>query len=162
MAEQSKAGKVTAQAASEDGAVVSVGAARRVVLILLAFWTAIWGLSLLFSANAGSLSAGIDQHAAQRLLGIHVLILAPVYALLGWNPTKYSVFRWLPYVSQAAIAAVTLTNLKHAVLPFAVAVIFLALLVFLWQAGRKPALSIKAGAVPAGPGSSAPQTQKPQ
>ena len=95
-------GKVTTQAASEDGAVVSVGAARRVVLILLAFWTAIWGLSLLFSANAGSLSAGIDQHAAQRLLGIHVLILAPVYALLGWNPTKYSVFRWLPYVSQAA------------------------------------------------------------
>jgi hypothetical protein len=162
MAEQSKAGKMTTQAASEDGPVVSVGAARRVVLLLLAFWTAIWGISLLLSANAGSLSAGIDQHAAQRLLGIHVLILAPVYALLGWNPTKYRVFLWLPYVSQAGIAIATLTNFKHAVLPFAVAVIFLALLVFLWQASRKPALSIKAGAAPTGPGTSAPQAQKPQ
>jgi len=161
MAQQSTAAKVTTPARPE-GAVVSVGAARRLVLILLAFWTAIWGFSLLLGANAGSLSAGIEEHAAQRLLGVHILILAPLYALLGWNPTKYRVFLWVPYVSQAAIAVVTLFDLKDAVLPCVVAVIFLALLLFLWQAGRKPAAPIKAGGVPASPAPSAPQGPKPE
>jgi len=160
MAQQSTAAKVTTPARPE-GAVVSVGAARRLVLILLAFWTAIWGFSLLLGANAGSLSAGIEEHAAQRLLGVHILILAPLYALLGWNPTKYRVFLWVPYVSQAAIAVVTLFDLKDAVLPFVVAVIFLALLLFLWQAGRKPMGAIKAGGAPASPAPSAPQAPKP-
>jgi hypothetical protein len=160
MAQQSTAAKVATPARPEatpgGGAVVSVNAARRLVLLLLAFWTAVWGLSLLFAANAGSLSAGIQEHSAQRLLGIHVLILAPVYALLGWNPTKYRVFLWVPYATQAGIAAVTLFNFKDAVIPFVVAVIFLALLFFLWQAGRKPMATIKAGGAPA-----APQTPKP-
>jgi hypothetical protein len=155
MAQQSTAGKVTTPGRPE-GAVVSVGAARRLVLILLAFWTAIWGFSLLLAANAGSLSAGIEEHAAQRLLGVHILILAPLYALLGWNPTKYRVFLWVPYASQAAIAVVTLFDLKDAVLPFVVAVIFLALLLFLWQAGRKPTAAIKPGGAPAGPSTPTP------
>lgn len=165
MAQQPTAGKVTTparpEAAPGGGAVVSVGSARRLVLILLAFWTAVWGFSLLLAANAASLSAGIEEHAAQRLLGVHVLILAPVYALLGWNPSKYRVFLWVPYASQAGITVVTLFNFKDAVLPFVVAVIFLALLVFLWQAGRKPSAAIKAG-TPAGSGPSAPQGPKPQ
>jgi hypothetical protein len=161
MAEQSTAAKVTTPARAE-GAVVSVGAARRLVLLLLAFWTAVWGASLLFAANAGSLSAGIEEHAAQRLLGVHVLILAPVYALLGWNPTKYRVFLWVPYASQAGIAVVTLFNFKDAVIPFVVAVIFLALLLFLWQAGRKPASAIRAGGAPAVTSPSAPQGPKPE
>ena len=168
MAQQPTAGKVATPARPEatagGGAVVSVAAARRLVLILLAFWTAVWGVSLLLSANAGSLGAGIHEHAAQRLLGVHVLVLAPLYALLGWNPTKYRVFLWVPYASQAGIAAVTLTNLKNAAFPFVVSVIFLALLLFLWQAGRKPAAA-KAGAGapgagPAGPSSSIRQAPK--
>ena len=165
MAQQSAPGKVTTaqpQATPGGGAVVSVGAARRLVLLLLAFWTAVWGFSLLLAANAGSLSAGIEEHPAQRLLGIHVLILAPVYALLGWNPGKYRVFLWVPYASQAGITLVTLFSLKDAVLPFVVAVIFLALLVFLWHTGRRPMPAIKAGGAPASPGPSAPQAPKPQ
>jgi hypothetical protein len=166
MAEQSTAAKVTTPAPPEatpgGGAVVSVGAARRLVLILLAFWTAVWGISLLLAANAGSLSAGIEEHAAQRLLGVHVLVLAPLYALLGWNPTKYRVFLWVPYASQAGITVVTLFNLKDAVLPFVVAVIFLVLLVFLWQAGRKPMATIKPGGAPAGPAPPAPPAPKPE
>jgi hypothetical protein len=161
MAEQSTAAKVTTPTRAE-GAVVSVGAARRLILLLLAFWTAVWGFSLLFAANAGSLSAGIEEHAAQRLLGVHVLILAPVYALLGWNPTKYRVFLWVPYASQAGIAVVTLFNFKDAVIPFVVAVIFLALLLFLWQAGRKPASAIRAGGASAVTSPSAPQGPKPE
>jgi hypothetical protein len=161
MAQQSTAAKVTTPARPE-GAVVSVGSARRLVLILLAFWTAIWGLTLILSADAGTLTAGIEQHAAQRLLGVHILILAPVYALLGWNPTKYRVFFWVPYATQTAIVAVTLFSFKDAVLPFVVAAIFLALLLFLWQAGRKPVAAIKPGAVPASPDPSAPQAPKPE
>jgi hypothetical protein len=166
MAQQSTAGKATPsarpEATSAGGAVVSVVAARRLVLVLLAFWTAIWGLSLLLSADAGSLTAGIEQHAAQRLLGVHILILAPVYALLGWNPTKYRVFLWVPYASQAGIALVTLFNLKHAVLPFVVAVIFLALLAFLWQAGRKPVAALKAGGAGASSAAGGSAPAKPQ
>jgi len=172
MAQQSTAGKVTTPARPEatpgGGAVVSVGAARRLVLLLLAFWTAIWGFSLLFAAKAGSLSAGIEDEAAQRLLGIHILILAPLYALLGWNPSKYRVFFWVPYASQAGITFVTLFDLlagnRHwgdSVLPLVVAVIFLALLLFLWQAARKPTAAIRAGGAPAGPGLSAPSGSKP-
>ena len=168
MAHQSTAGKVTTTARPE-GAVVSVGAARRLVLLLLAFWTAIWGFSLLFAAKAGSLSAGIEDEAAQRLLGIHILILAPLYALLGWNPSKYRVFFWVPYASQAGITFVTLFDLlagnRHwgdSVLPLVVAVIFLALLLFLWQAARKPTAAIRAGGAPAGPSPSAPQGPKPE
>jgi len=167
MAQQSTAGKMAPSARPEGtaagGAVVSVGSARRLVLLLLAFWTAIWGFSLLFSAEAGSLSAGIKEDAAQRLLGIHILILAPLYALLGWNPTKYRVFLWVPYLSQAGIMVVTLFDLKDAVLPFVVAVIFLTLLLFLWQAGRKPVAALKAGAAAAGgPSTPTPQAPKPQ
>ena len=166
MAQQSTAGKVTRPvAAPEEGAVVSVGSARRLVLFLLAFWTAIWGFSLVFGAEAGSLSAGIDQESARRLLGVHVLILAPVYVLLAWNPTKYRIFLWVPYVSQAGITAVTLFDARDSLLPLVVAIIFLALLVFLWQAARKPAPAIKAvgtgtGGGPPGPGTSTPQAPK--
>jgi hypothetical protein len=168
MAQQSTAGKMAPSArpeAAPAGAVVSVASARRLVLLLLAFWTAIWGLSLILAADAGSLTAGIDQHSAQRLLGVHILILAPLYALLGWNPTKYRVFLWVPYASQAAVALVTLFSLKDAFLPFVVAVIFLVLLVFLWRAGQKPVAALKAGGAGAstaagGAGTSTSQTPK--
>lgn len=163
MAQQSTAGRAVPPAradAAVGGAVVSVASARRLVLLLLGFWTAIWGLSLLFSAEAGTLSAGIDQGSAQRLLGVHILILAPLYALLGWNPTKYRVFLWVPYASQAAVAGVTLFNIKDALLPFVVAAIFLALLVFLWQAGRKPMAAVKTGGAHGSAGGAAPQAPK--
>jgi hypothetical protein len=166
MAQQSTAGKVTRPAAApEEGAVVSVGSARRLVLVLLAFWTAIWALSLLLGAEAGSLSAGIEEASARRLLGVHILVLAPLYALLGWNPTKYRVFLWVPYVSQAGITAVTLFDAKDSLLPLVVGIIFLALLVFLWQAARKPAPAIKAvgtgtGGAVAGSQATTPPGQK--
>jgi hypothetical protein len=156
MAQQSTAGKAAAPAEPEV-AMVSVATARRLVLYLLAFWTAVWGLSLIFAAGAGSLGAGIDEEAAQRLLGVHVLLLAPLYGLIAYNPTKYRVFLWVPYVSQAGITVVTLFDIlagnrksAEGVLPLVVAVIFLALLIFLWQAARKPAAAITAGAAPAG------------
>ena len=161
MAQQSKAATpARPQTTPGEGAVVSVASARRLVLLLLAFWTALWGLSLLVAADAGSLNAGIEEHAAQRLLGVHVLVLAPLYALLGWNPTKYRVFLWVPYASQAGITVVTLFNLKHAAFPFVVAVIFLALLLFLWKAARKPAAPAKIGGTPTGPGGSTLQPPK--
>ena len=156
MAQQSAAEKPAA--AEPEGRVVSVSAARRLVLYLLGFWTAVWGLSLIFAANAGSLGAGIDDEAAQRLLGVHVLILAPLYGLLAHNPNKYRGFLWVPYLSQAAIVAVILFDLLtgnrglgDSVLPLVVAVIFLALLVFLWKAGRKSAAAMKASATASAP-----------
>jgi uncharacterized membrane protein len=160
MAQQSMVEKMAA-AAEPEGGVVSVGMARRLVLYLLAFWTVIWGFSLLFATESASLGAGITDNAAQRLLGVHILILAPLYGLLAWNPAKYRVFFWVPYVSQAGIILVTVfdilagnRDLGDAVLPLVVAIIFLALLVFLWQAGRKSAAAMKASA--AGAQNSAP------
>ena len=169
MAQQSAAEKLAA-AAEPEGGVVSVATARRLVLYLLGFWTAVWGLSLIFASGAGALGAGIDDTAAQRLLGVHVLILAPLYGLLAYNPTKYRVFFWVPYVSQAGITLVTLFDFLagnrksgEGVVPLVVAVIFLALMVFLWQAGRKSVAAMKAAAVeaeggaPASTGAPAPR-----
>ena len=125
---------------------ISASAATRVVLLLLALWTAYSGLALTFLQGDASiaLGGGIQGDAARRLLGIHILALAPVYALLGWNPRKYGILLWLPYVTQFGIVAVTLFDLtKHlkfedAGASLVVSVIFLVLLFYLWYAGRRP------------------------
>ena len=125
---------------------VSASSATRLVLLLLALWTAYSGLALtFFQGNASiALGGGIGDDATRRLLGIHILALAPVYALLGWNPRKYGILLWLPYVTQFGIVAVTLFDLtKHlkfedAGASLVVSLIFLVLLFYLWYAGRRP------------------------
>jgi hypothetical protein len=128
-----------------DAGVRSIALARRFVVFLLAAWNIFAGLSLaIFQGNtANALGAGGGDQAAQRLVGVHMLMLAPVFFALAWKPEKYGVFIWLAYLSQAAIAAATAFDLlsgnldvQDGALPLVVSLIFLALLVYLWVAGR--------------------------
>jgi hypothetical protein len=136
-----------AEEAPAEGA-ISVALAQRLVIFLLAAWNVFAGLSLVVfqGASSASLGAGIEDEAAQRLIGVHMLILAPVFFMLAWKPEKYGAFLWLAYLSQAAIAAATAFDLVagnrdvgDGTLPLVVALLFLALLVYVWVAGRRVA-----------------------
>jgi hypothetical protein len=123
---------------------VSANTLLRVILILLTIWTLFSGLALLFfSDNADATIAGGQSVAAQRLLGVHILVLALVYGLLAWRREQYNNLLWVPFIVQPAVILVVLVNvvtgksdLTDVLLPLVVAGAFLALLVFVWRSGQ--------------------------
>ena len=122
----------------------------RVLLVLLTIWTLFSGLALVFfqSAAGATIGGGLEGgegKAAQRLLGVHLLVLAPIYGLLVWRPAQYYALRWVPYAAQGGVVVVTAFDILaldrdflDGVLPLAVATTFLVLLVYVWYAGRTP------------------------
>lgn len=134
----------------EPEAVISAQSALRLLLALLTLWSFFSGIALIFfQDNAGAtIGGGLDGgegSAAQRLLGVHLLVLTPIYALLALDPKQYRIFIWVPYLAQGGVVAVTLFDIAtgkrdflDGALPLIVASIFLVLLVFVWQAGRRP------------------------
>lgn len=127
-------------------AVINAQNAMRLLLGLLAVWTFFSGLALIFfHSNAGATIGGGEGAAAQRLLGVHLLVLAPIYALIAIYPKRYRMFLWVPYAAQGGVVAVTLFDIVtgkrdflDGALPLIVASIFLVLLVYVWQAARRP------------------------
>lgn len=123
---------------------ISADRALGLILILLTIWTAFSGLVLLFFPDSAEATIGGGQgEAAQRLLGVHVLVLAPFYGLLAWNRERYRMLLWVPYVVQTAVVVVTVLNMVtgdldfiDGLLPLTVAATFLTLLVFIWRAGN--------------------------
>lgn len=127
---------------------ISADRALQLILILLAIWTFFSGLALVFYQDAAAATIGGDLgggegKAAQRLLGVHLLVLAPIYGLLAWNRERYRLMLWIPYLAQTGVVFVTAfdivtgdRSLSAAALPMIVAAIFLTLLVFVWRAGR--------------------------
>jgi hypothetical protein len=136
--------------APDPGATIAAEGAFRLVLFLLAVWTVFSALALIIfrdgsGATIGGGLEGGEGEAAQRLLGVHLLILAPIYALLAWEPRKYRVLLWVPYVAQAGVIIVSVydivTNKRdftEAALPLIVSSVFLAMLIYVWRAGRQP------------------------
>lgn len=124
--------------------------ALRVVLVLLALWTLLSGLALTFfrDASDATIGGGLDGGqgaAAQRLLGIHLLVLAPLYALLAWEPHRFRLLLWVPYATQAGVVISMLYDIgsgdrsvEDALLPLAVSAVFLALLLYVTFASRAP------------------------
>jgi len=138
-------------ATARPEAMISARSAMRLVLVLLAVWGIFSGIALIFFQNGagatigGGLGGG-QGAAAQRLLGVHILVLSPVYALLALDPRRYRLLLWLPYAAQGGIVAVTVYDLvtkerrfSDGALPLIVACIFLVLLVYVWRAGSAPA-----------------------
>ena len=123
---------------------ISADRALGLLLILLTIWTAFSGLVLLFFPDSAEATIGGGQgEAAQRLMGVHVLVLAPIYGLLAWKRERYQMFLWIPYVVQTAVVTVTALNMVtgdldfvDGLLPLTVAATFLTLLVFVWRSGR--------------------------
>jgi hypothetical protein len=127
---------------------INAQSALRLVLLLLTMWTLLSGLALTFfqGASAATIGGGLegDQgEAAQRLLGVHLLVLAPVFALIAWQPERYRLIAWIPYATQGGVVLVTLfdivtgtRNIPAALLPLFVAATFLVLLVYVWREAR--------------------------
>jgi hypothetical protein len=119
--------------ATDDAiAVVSAYGAFRLLLGLLGVWSFFAGFALLI----GAMSFG-DDAVAGRVIGAHMIVLAPVYGLLAWRRTEYRLFIWIPYAAQAAIVLPALweilvnQNVEGALLMI-ISIIFLVLLVYLW------------------------------
>lgn len=129
--------------------VIRAERAQRLVLVLLALWTLISGLALTFFRDAADATIGGGLHggegaAAQRLLGVHLLVLAPLYALLAWEPRRFRLLLWVPYAAQAGVIATTIYDIASgdrsfadAALPLIVAIVFLALLLYVTFGGRE-------------------------
>jgi hypothetical protein len=130
--------------------VISAQGALRLLLVLLAIWTLFSGLALTFfqDAAAATIGGGLgggEGAAAQRLLGVHLLVLGPLYGLLAWEPKRFRALLWVPYVAQGGVVAATLYDiavgdrgLKDGALPLIVAAMFFVLLVYVSLARRPP------------------------
>lgn len=87
------------------------GLARRpragiALLWILAGWTALCGLALLFVQGgfSRSVAAGLADGPGQRLLGVQLLALSAVYAFVAKRGAGW--LDWLPLAVQAGLAAV--------------------------------------------------------
>ena len=140
----------TAAEPERPAAVVSAQGALRLLLILLTIWTAFSGLALVFfqdgaAATIGGGLEGGEGEAAQRLLGVHLLVLAPIYGLLVWRPAQYGSLLWVPYAAQGGVVVVTAVDIitfdrdfSDGALPLIVAATFLALRIYVWRARTQP------------------------
>lgn len=143
------AGQASSPTATPEPPVAMIKAQTllRVLLVLLTIWTAFSGLALVFfqSAADATIGGGLDGgegKAAQRLLGIHLLVLAPIYGMLAWRPVRYQALRWVPYAAQGGVVVVTAFDILaldrdflDGALPLFVATTFLVLLIYVWYAG---------------------------
>lgn len=141
------------EAAGEE--VLSARSALRLLLGLLALWTVFSGLALTFFQDAGAATIGGgleggEGAAAQRLLGVHLLVLAPIYGLIAWDPQRFRLLLWVPYVAQGGVVLATLfdivtgdRDLIDGALPLTVASVFFVLLLYVTFARRQPELFVE-------------------
>src|SRR3954449_5239237 len=122
-------------------AMISTRLLTRLIVLLIAIWSFAAGLVLLgfASAGGGALGAGIADPAGQRLVGAHLLLLTPVYALMVWRPERYQLLLWLPLAAQTALSLTVAYNIiagdtsfKDGILSSAISAIFAGCLTFVW------------------------------
>ena len=154
----------TNAAPEPPAATINAQSLLRVLLVLLTIWTAFSGLALVFfqSAADATIGGGLDGgegKAAQRLLGVHLLVLAPIYGLLVWRPLQYHALRWVPYAAQGGVVVVTAFDILaldrdflDGALPLFVATTFLVLLLYVWYAGISAQPPDEEQEAPASPG----------
>src|SRR5690349_23824473 len=92
---------------------ISTRLLTRLIILLIAIWSFAAGLVLLgfASAGGGALGAGIADPAGQRLVGIHLLLLTPIYFLMVWRPERYQILLWLPFAAQVALSLTIAYNI---------------------------------------------------
>jgi hypothetical protein len=130
-----------ADAGDRDGdGVLSAHGTFRVLIIVIAVWTFFAGFSLL-TQGIGRVSFGGDDEAAERTVGAFMLLLVPLYGLMAWKQDEYRLLVWVPFAAQLAIIVPLLwdlvlgtRDLDDSVLLFVVSLIFLVLLLYVWQA----------------------------
>lgn len=120
---------------------ISTRLLTRIIVGLISAWSLVYGIVLTFfhDASTGALGAGVEDEAGQRLAGVHMLLLAPVYLVIALRPERYPGLHWVPFGGQLAVFfAVGYSMLSgtigvsDGILPVAVSSIFLGLLAFIW------------------------------
>jgi hypothetical protein len=128
-------------ASNPEETAISTVVLTRVLIALIAVWSLIAGLVLVFfqGTGSGSLGAGVEDVAGQRLLGAHLMVLAPLYGLIAWHNTQYKGLFWLPFASQLVVffavgysILIGDTELGDGLVPVAVSAMFIGLLGFVW------------------------------
>jgi len=127
---------------------ISTRLLSRIIVGLIAVWSALAGLVLVGfeGAASGALGVGILDRAGQRLIGVHLLVLVPVYLLIALRPDRYRGLLWLPLAAQLA-ASLTIsynilagdTDVEDGLLAVAVGAIFVCLLGFVWVTEQRAA-----------------------
>jgi hypothetical protein len=89
----------------ESNQAISTTLLIRAIVLLIAVWSLLAGLALtvFHGSGASAMGAGVADEAGQRLAGVHMLILAPVYVLIALRPGRFGSLLWLPFVAQAAV-----------------------------------------------------------
>jgi hypothetical protein len=124
-------------------AVISAYGAFRVLMVLLAIWTFFAGFSLI-TQGVGALSFGNNSASAERVVGAHMMMLAPIYGLLAWRRDEYRLLIWIPYAAQLAIILPTVYDLfisrdrdfQDGAIMLIVSLIFFVLLVYFWFSSK--------------------------
>ena len=113
----------------------------RLLLVLLAGWSFFAGFSL-FTHAIAVLSFGGDDRAAERTIGMFMMMLAVVYGMLAWRREQYRLLMWIPFAAQLAVIIpilwemVSAGTVDEATLLLVVSIIFLALLSWVWWDSR--------------------------
>lgn len=141
-------------------AAISTRVLTRLIVALIAIWSLIAGIVLVGfqGASSGALGAGVADHAGQRLVGAHLLVLGPAYLLLAWRPERHQAFLWLPFAGQLAIVFAVgysiltgETDFEDGILAVAVSAILIVLLAFVWISEQRSVARRKAGAAEQSP-----------
>ena len=121
-------------------AVISAYGAFRLLVSLLAAWSFFAGFVLL---TQGFGALGFSGHGpAERVVGGHMIVLAPVYGLIAWRRQAYRLFLWVPYAGQLAIilpllwALIADQEMGGGALLLVISAIFLVLLMYIWLNAR--------------------------
>ena len=122
-------------------ATISTRQLMRVIILLIAAWSIAAGVVLLAfpSAGSGALAGGIADRAGQRLLGVHLLLLSPLYLAIIARMERYGGLLWLPIAAQTGLAVTVAYNIvagdtsfSDGALAASISLIFAGLLTFVW------------------------------
>lgn len=122
-------------------AFISTTVLTRILIALIAVWSLMAGLVLVFfqGTGSGALGAGVEDVAGQRLVGAQLIMLAPAYLLIAWRSERYKGLFWLPFASQLTVFfavgySILIGDVEFGdgMLPVVVSAIFIGLLGFVW------------------------------
>lgn len=129
-----------APARDSAAAVISAYGAFRLLVSLLAAWSFFAGF-VLMTQGFGAL--GFSGHGpAERVVGGHMIVLAPIYGLIAWRRQAYRLFLWVPYAGQLAIilpllwALIADQEVGGGALLLVISAIFFVLLMYIWLNAR--------------------------
>lgn len=160
----------------QPAAMLSAEGMLRVVLALLGVWTLYSGLTLTIwqGIDVATVAGDLENGPAARLVGVHLLVLWPVFWLLAWDLDRFRLLLWMPYVHQAGVFIVTAFDVVRrrrdftdAALPLVVTAFFLVLLGYIALMRREAAAVTSAPTAPSEAesepprGASSSQTSEP-